>query len=585
MPNNFVSVLDYGADPSGTNSSKQAFIDAISENDNVIVPDGTYIDVGGITINRSNVRVDLTTAKIYGSGNNFLSIGQTRDTPSISNITIKGGEFFGASGADVRFVMVKGAEDVIIENCTIRNVGNGGITIEAGTYNTTIRDCRVLGNSGHSTIRGIWINGSNASDYASNLMDNDTLTRNDTPAPTIQADTVSIINCEVAVGSYAIYSMNTNNLKVSGCHIHTFGGARGISLNTYSPNSIITGNTIEGTTTSSGVMVTQVSEGTIISNNIFRGQFGGGRQIQVQYLAEALITNNQFLAGGEYGIDVNTAGVASIVDNYFERPTSANSNQRAIYHVPLDRNVVNSGTYGQSAVDVPGIIVQGNIFKKWGAGLYQTTQLLPNDNAPGIRTTIFSGNSYLDDPDVSRPASNGPYYCGPVDNNTNSGPGTNTIDACYRNNTVAPRSRAYKNKIIRAGDKTLQNVNYIDNTVALSAVYVKAINSTTCEENWAYGPQLVTSPTNNISGGGFKLTPRAPYGVSLGGEVPALVAAFPTSNGDPWFSTYQYVQTPAGAQNNTITIRFYAPDGSEVDTRTSAAFGKSVLLLFISGSK
>ncbi len=48
MPNNFVSVLDYGADPTGTNSSTQAVKDAFTAaaakgGDYVMFPTGTYL--------------------------------------------------------------------------------------------------------------------------------------------------------------------------------------------------------------------------------------------------------------------------------------------------------------------------------------------------------------------------------------------------------------------------------------------------------------------------------------------------------------------------------------------------------------
>lgn len=72
---------------------------------------------------------------------------------------------FNNSNNGIRFngITIRGAENVIIENCKIFNCRSGGIVIERGCKNITIRNCEVYGNfydgiaaydSQHCTISG-----------------------------------------------------------------------------------------------------------------------------------------------------------------------------------------------------------------------------------------------------------------------------------------------------------------------------------------------------------------------------------------------------------------------------------------------
>ena len=191
MPNNFVSVLDYGADPTGTKNSYPAIQAAVDSGFNVIVPNGTYrcdspirienkesftlTGEGGIILAQGladNTAVLLinqcknsTFKDLYIQGNGVAtgdgSIGLTNSTNAVlfmnNEYCVVDG--FHISGVNYGIQAEQGNHNTISNN-TINNVGRLGISIrqedEAAVTNNTITD--ILGS--YSNIKygdGIYI--------------------------------------------------------------------------------------------------------------------------------------------------------------------------------------------------------------------------------------------------------------------------------------------------------------------------------------------------------------------------------------------------------------------------------------------
>ena len=105
----YVSIMDFGADPTGVASSYQAFVDALAASDAVYVPSGTY---------KITQQINITGAKnIFGpGGNNFVA------QPAVINFTAASGNCFSATSAEF--------EGITIRNLTIIG-GNGGYAIRS----------------------------------------------------------------------------------------------------------------------------------------------------------------------------------------------------------------------------------------------------------------------------------------------------------------------------------------------------------------------------------------------------------------------------------------------------------------------
>ena len=91
-PTGFVSVLDYGADPSGVSDSSNAFIAALSASNSIYIPCGTYLVSITITLNNFKLSgagqcavlkpFDTTKPVITVSGSNFSIISSLFFTDS-----------------------------------------------------------------------------------------------------------------------------------------------------------------------------------------------------------------------------------------------------------------------------------------------------------------------------------------------------------------------------------------------------------------------------------------------------------------------------------------------------------------------
>ena len=547
----FVSVTDFGADPTGASDSTAAIAAAFAASARVSFPNGSYLMNSGVTVLDDDIEVDFGNATIINGGAGFTFVfGATADTPQNSGLKVTGGYFTQSNPAttsNLNYIRVAGFSDYIISGCNMKNVSNGGIYIEAGTENGLIDACTLIGSTAYSTIRGIWLIGATASDYQSNYMDDSSLTRNATAFPVFAVKNCRVTNCKIAVGSYGIYNMNTRDCVFENNHISNFGGLRGITINTYSPRAIIKNNTIIASQSSSGILVTQASNGVIIDGNTFQGNFDGGRAIQVQYLAEALVTNNYFFSTGSQAIDINTAGTATIRGNYFKRAFGANT--RAVYALPVDRNVAGTGVFGDTATKVPGFVFEDNTISGWGAGVLLETDASSSGNEPGWQSVIVRGNLMYE---MNLATTSSEYLLRPVNTST-----TQSFTVQYYDNWVFPETAAIRNRPLVSGDVVFERSDYY---LAAFTVSV-AVSGGAITVTKSYGANLDLSVTR--VGTNLSLIPRSPKGSTGGQAVPDIVGITPVSNN---FVTFKLTNT-----TNDWTIELIDSAGSALDMTSVAA--------------
>jgi hypothetical protein len=548
----WVTPDDFGAVGDGVNDDAPAIQLAFNSHSRVkFNSDKSYLMNSGVTVQADDIEVDFGNATIINGGAGFLfTFGARADTPQNSGLKITGGYFTQSNPAttsDFNYIRVAGFSDYIISGCDMKNVSNGGIFIEAGTENGLIDACTLIGASGNSTIRGIWLNGSTASDYQSNYMDNSSLTRNATAFPVFAVKNCRVTNCKIAVGSYGIYNMNTRDCVFENNHISDFAGLRAITINTYSPNAIIKNNTIIGSGTTSGILVTQASSGVIIDGNTFQGGFGGGRAIQVQFLAEALITNNYFFNTGSQAIDLNTAATATIRGNYFKRAFGTNT--RAVYALPVDRNIAGTGVYGDTATKVPGFVFEDNTISGWGAGMLLETNASNSGNEPGWQSVIVRGNLMYE---MNLATTSSEYLLRPVNTST-----TQSFDVQYYDNWVFPETAAIRNRPLVSGDVVFQRSDYY--LAAFTVDVAVSGGAITVTKSYGANFDLTVART----GTNLLLTPRSPKGSTGGQAVPNVIGVTPDSN--------NFVQFKLLKGSGTWALTLVDAAGADLDMTSAAA--------------
>jgi hypothetical protein len=267
----------------------------------------------------------------------------------------------------------------------------------------------------------------------------------------------------------------------------------------------------------------------------------------VQFLAEALITNNYFFSTGSQAIDLNTAATATIRGNYFKRAFGTNT--RAVYALPVDRNIAGTGVYGDTATKVPGFVFEDNTISGWGAGVLLETDASNSGNEPGWQSVIVRGNLMYE---MNLATTSSEYLLRPVNTST-----TQSFDVQYYDNWVFPETAAIRNRPLVSGDVVFQRSDYY---LAAFTVDV-AVSGGAITVTKSYGANLDLSVTR--VGTNLSLIPRSPKGSTGGQAVPDIVGITPVSNN---FVTFKLTNT-----TNDWTIELIDSAGSALDMTSVAA--------------
>lgn len=515
-----VSVKDFGAVGDGVADDAPAIILAFAAHDKVHFPDGTYLMNSGVTKTADNVVVDFGNSVIVnGSVGYLFTLGASADTPQNTGLRITGGHFTQldpATASNYNYILVRSVKDVSIRDCVMDNVSNGGITVYAGAEAGVIDGVRINGSTAYTTCRGIWLDGSTASDFNSQYVDTSSITRNATAFPSYAVKDFKITNCTVIVPNYGIYLMNAWDCVIDNCHVDTsgVGSTRCVALNNYSPRSRVTNCTLISDRSCTGILVTQASDDVIISNNVFRGSFGGNRAIYVAYLAQALITNNRFTDTTTQHIQIDMGAFAHIKGNEFVRAARTADN-RAVYVTGID-SAASGGAIGTSGTTLAGsgVIFENNLLDRVCLGVYAVgTIAASNANAPSPEFIHVSGNVFMH-MDLAATASEYPILA--LGSPTTS---SNMSVRCERN-TVYPYTAGDRNRASVSGTNAAQVINEATTATMASFLVTAAAGGGALTSTRLAGSNF--SCTVARLGADLVLTPRTQLD-AYGSSVPVVL--------------------------------------------------------------
>lgn len=441
----------------GKTDMAPAIAAAFASSNKIVFSDASYLMNSGVTKTANNVEVDFGKAKLINGGVAYLfTFGKKNDTPSYTGLKIHGGIFEQAiptTTNNYNYILITSVKDFLINDVHMKNVSNGGLTVYAGSENGVIDGVKIDGKSGFSTCRGIWLNGATASDYANQLIDITSITRNDKSVPMHAVKNLKVVNCTVVLDGYGLYLMNTRDCRVLNNYIDISGtGAqRCLALNDYSPGAIVKGNTFISDRSSTGILITQCAHDVLIDGNVFKGTFGGNRDIYVQYLANALIINNQFNTDSVQQILIDMGGSAIIRGNYFTR-SSYSADTRAVKITTIDEAAAGKSSYGDTATTLPGVVFENNVVKKRNIPVFINTPKASNGNIPGLDVITIRNNMFYDF-DTAKTASE--YGTRIVANGS-----TFTVKYAYYGNTMYPAGHAERNMASIYGKGATEVRNY-----------------------------------------------------------------------------------------------------------------------------
>jgi len=546
-----VSVKDFGAVGDGVTDDTVAIQAAMTASDNVMFPNGTYLVTSAITKIGNDVSVDFGTATIVNGGVLYPFVfGTLSDTPQNVGLCITGGRFTQATPAtssNYNYILVQAVRKFVIDGCNMDNVSNGGITVYAGATDGVISNVTINGKTNCSTVRGIWLAGSTASDYAANLVDTNSISRNATAVPIYAINNVRIVNCKITLDAYGVYMMNTRDCSVENCMIDISGdGAkRCLAINTYSPRCRVIGNTFVSDRSSTGILVTQVSTDVIISNNIFLGTFGGNRAVYVQYLASALITGNRFADTSTQSILIDVGGFAVVRGNEFFR-SSYTAGVRCVRVTAIDAAA--AGTLqGSTATVVPnsGVIFDSNTTSNYGICVAYQAYAASNGNVPAAEAVIVT-NNVMRNLDVATEGTDRII-------SASVGDGSHSIMLRNERNVAMP---------LMFGDKmrpTIAGTSFIHEATQVSIAAFEVDNQASAgalTSTRVAGNAFSMSATR--SGSNLVLTPRTQFGQT--GFATPIVLGITDGGGSTLPRTY--VVTPSGS---TYIVQAYDSTGTQLD--------------------
>lgn len=395
--------IDDALNAAGAVDHTAAIQDAFESYNNITFDRGKYNLTAGATMNFDDAYVDFGEALFvcdFASGGFAFTFGQASQVPVRDGLVVNGGRFKQLDAATTQnsnFIRILGTENFEVFGFRFWNVSNGGLYIPAGNANGDVHTFQIKDASGHATCRGVWLDGSNADDFASQLIDISSITKNATAVPTKYVNNIRVRNFRAYLAAYAVYFINTRYCRVEDFDIDISGsGLRGITLNNYAPYTHISRGRIRGDQAARGILVTQYSHDVFVDDVTFLGTFGGGSDVYAQYLAEVFLTNCKHLTDSTQNILMDMGAYVSAKRNYYTRPSGYSANARVVKLTNIDEAVSGSSTYGNTATSLPGLTFQHNEVRERQAVVMANMLTAANGNIPGIDAINNTDNILYD---------------------------------------------------------------------------------------------------------------------------------------------------------------------------------------------
>lgn len=551
------NVLDFGADSTGATDCSAAYVAAMAAASKIYFPSGTYLFNSTSLVTKNNVEIDFGNATIV-HGNftgTIFQFSAAADTPSNTGLKITGGYFTqsdATTSVTKNYIVVGAVKDFSISKCNLKNVSNGGICVLSGAADGNISEITIDGADGHANPRGIWLDGSNATGYSSFYMNVVTIARDAAvPFPSYGINNVHISNCNITMPSRGIYTMNARNTTIENCFVNlTYAGAaRCVTINTYSPGTIINACTFVGNGAGIGVLATQYSD-VIISNCIFNGSFAGGQDLQLQFGAIVLVQGNIFNTSGTKQILINMGADVIVKDNFFNRTTYVNG-ARAIDAqciIPTSEFTARDIALGigNNSSICGSLVAQNNVIKNQTFIQVDTASNASEDGTrwPAFGQITVKGNIYY-----GADLYTGSDRAVTLFTRTPATPQTTLVS--YTDNQMYPTSAAWQNNVSAAS-----GVSY---ALTSTQIYFAMFNLVTSGAGAITSSKVAGgdySLTAAVSGSNIVLTPR-----SDGGTVPP-----PLSVVDNGGTVYTYALTRS---TNDWILKVYNSAGTQINASTA----------------
>tara|TARA_R110000782_G_scaffold88837_3_gene171183 strand:- start:372 stop:2360 length:1989 start_codon:yes stop_codon:yes gene_type:complete len=340
-----VSVLDFGADPTGGTDSEtaiQAAFDSLgATGGHVLFPNGTYSINAAVTI-PSNTIVEFDQSQINTVNNSILFKIEGSDGARKENVIFQNGIFTATSigSGGQQALQVIWADNILIRNCTFKDFGGVAVKFNGGNFNVEVSNC-TADNIGVISFYAEG-DGSVANKGCYNVRYlNNTVTNYDYGIEAKQSNYVKIIG-------------NTVNNQRAGSTKYGILVTRDYQtgVETTPRNVIISENSLNGVE-AFGINVTATAD-AIISNNYIRTC--GGQAI-VASGSHLTVENNQVVSSVGAGVSVNynaqvIGGPGEITDDGYDKAYSVVNNNTV--HL-------NSGSVSYSFSDLDYSIVSGNL--------------------------------------------------------------------------------------------------------------------------------------------------------------------------------------------------------------------------------
>jgi len=413
-----VSVKDFGAVSGDTSASVAtanltAFQAAFDTGLPVTIPGEVFSITGKISYAANDVVVDARGATlIFGgtAGATGFAFGSsaTDSLPNYTGLNWTGGTFKNVDATENvnrTYFQISGMQHFSIKDVVLEDVSNGGILLRAGCRDGLIENIRITSWSAYTTLRGIWLAGSDATDYASVLVDISSITRNATALPVGGIQNVTIRKCHI-VGNYCIYLMNARNTLIEDNYLDkSTMGLRNVTVNTYSPYTTIRNNYFTSSAAGKGILVTQYSHNVLIEGNKFNGDWGTSSVLQLTYLSQTQVVNNDFRTSSPVTIVAEMGANGRVAGNRFDT-------QEGVAKTAGDRcmRIQTIGTYenattgyGNTATVLKPWIFENNEIhtKNFGVQLTHHSAFDAPNNEVGIELVTVESNTFYNWDDIS----------------------------------------------------------------------------------------------------------------------------------------------------------------------------------------
>ena len=455
--------------------------------------------------------VTANVSFIFGDAANNAELA----VPNNNHLTVIGGEFNQASDTtDRTYLHIYDTRWLVLRDTVINNVGNGAITIGNTMWDFEIDNISGTGINGNSTRRAIWLNGAGVVGYLSQVIDTSTFVRNATNPRTLQRG--SIHDCKLLDQSYGIYLINAIDIEVhhNDIRMNAVGANRCIAFNNDSINGDVHHNYMESSVSATGIIATQGAT-VDISHNNFKGDFGGNRDIYVQYAAEANISHNKFKTDTTQQIEVDNGGFATVEHNVFKRESGFSNVQRSVLYRSIDPNNL---SLGGTATSVGGLIFRNNHCYGRGIGVQvEQNQSTTGGNYLGCIAIDIMDNVFHDRNDASITSSQRPLN---IIVNDDSKP----MNFSYGDNLLLPYNSSSGDSVpFVTGTATASQRKQSTNLAGFNIDIVGGVVTTTK----LFGTTMTLSAV--LSANSLLLSPRTGGGQS-GVAVADIIAVIPKSS-------------------------------------------------------